>query len=222
MISTKYSLILVPNPRCASAALRVVLELAGERWLRYSQVKDEVVQSHGLGPWNACKKLVVVRRPLDRFLSACRFMWGWDRTQAEALPEEAAKIRELAFPIFVEWICGRINQNQAHPVFRRQVEYLAGEFDYVVAVHDLAQFFNFHQYGCLLHKNQSPKGMGIPGEKQVGKRERTLLLEAYAPDVKKFSNLLVWSPNQDMPRKLSGDCKSCRKRAERLKAKAAA
>lgn len=96
------------------------------------------------------------------------------------------------------------------PVFLQpQRNWLTSKFDLVLATHHIAEFFNQEGKVCCVRSNRFNTGPGSIRAHAGGEKTRALFAEVFKDDIDFLSRLIVWSPDPEKVRLVSGYCVEC-------------
>ncbi len=188
-------IILIGNPRCASQSIVEALKLEKVGNILPHATPEECFSMGTRSRfWKERKKLLVVRDPALRHLSA---------SDAE---EEG--LIDLKHPLTYK--------GKSHiRIFAPQVAWMTRRVDYLVGLPWLAEFFN-HMGWPTLHR----KGMLFFGHQRPHPTTEKLLTihQYYAYDYEVLNRTPIWHPEGKTRFLLRGDCVECDKKKERKNA----
>jgi len=186
------------------------------KWCKPSEARDIV----GEDVWRRAQKIVVVRLPVDRFVTGISLSLS---VTLETLREAGAS---EGFVEFIEsirdvssWVRGRLavkflsdkNLREHAPLWMHpQKDWLSAKFDTVIATHDIAEYLTTNKIGV-----NRPKRLNYGLNKVIlEKSEMKKFREIYPDDEATFSSLMVWSPKSKSVRLVTGYCTACTEKAK--------
>lgn len=193
--------ILLANPRCASTSIISSLHMeqvgeGGTSWLTLNEARSHVPRH----TWREADKILVLRDPCLRFLSALDLLYGAGSAGDLGMVEQAVADQERQE--VAEW------PRQLWP----QVLWVTGHVDYLVGLPWLHELWNHKGWRTLQGRNRLETSRShdhLPLEL----RHRVAML--YEEDYKWMARNPVWHPEGRTRFLLTGDCVTCDKLRQR-------
>jgi hypothetical protein len=224
-VSHLHKLILIENPRCANRSFAHMLQAEPlEQFARFANAAD-LKKDGGLPPeFEDYGVVVLVRNPLDRFVSAVRLTIS--KPCDEFTPEEVADYGGKAFENLalhlsdfqtltsateatIDWLK---TTNDWPTIFKSQLTSLAGSPDLVISVSKAAAFANAHpkfERGFTDIGFDQGLSLQVP---YIAAEFRQALNELLSEDVSSLKMQPVWSPQPNVRlTALGGGCGGCGK-----------
>lgn len=211
------NIILIENPLTGNCALIDGLSLsAGQnKWTLPKDARVEV----GKEAWTSATKIVLVREPVERLISGVALAL---RREPECLTNNGASPEFLSlidagkplndsasFTLFLDYLEAS-GFSGAPTWLQPQSLWLSAKFDFVIATHNIAEFFNATRMGkSIVRKHFLATCSAHPYAPRITPELRQRALAIYAEDADKFNRLLVWSPEAGGVRLISGYCAAC-------------
>ena len=222
-VSHLHKLILIENPRCANRSFADMLRAEPlEQFARFATAAD-LKKSGALPPeFEDYGVAVVVRNPLDRFVSAVRL--AISKPCDEFTPEEIVDYGGKAFENLalylsdfqtltsateatIEWLK---TADEWPTIFQSQIDFLAGDPDLVIALSTLATFANAHPH---FERGLPDIGFDQGLSHQVpyiAAEFRQPLNELLVDDLARLKTQPVWSPKPNVKlTAVGGGCGGC-------------
>jgi len=191
--------ILVENPRCGVERLAGYLNLARSS-LPPHATTQEARKAAGIIGWRERTKIISVRDPVERFVSAARAR-ARDARSLEGLdiddipPDNSLCESALALPA----------ESEDHRDFWPQIKWLTGKFDLILPLTSFAAFANSRQTGRRISPGNQYRYRSVSLSDEI----RQAIRERYAEDYEKFAKLPVWPSSPGNVVLLAGACKTC-------------
>ncbi len=207
-VSEEKKIVLVENPLTGNDSLGNALKLESELTLDKWAKPDECRKVLG-DQWKKFQKIVLVRPVEARFESGATLAFTKPDEFAGPLLDLILEMPEDATPAQRgAAILEHASKGGDLPEFMKpQSEWLKSHFNLVIASYSIAEWSNYSGvYSARSNKNVravGAKNAFIPDGGNV------ILRDLYADDYKLFETLLVWTPNKDAVRLVTGYCASC-------------
>lgn len=142
------------------------------------------------GTYPDYERIIILRRPLDRFLSCTR--WLWDHP--ELWPEGSSVLEKRGFEDFARWAC---DQDKLPVLYELQTAWVVsseagGHRITYVPTHKMAEWFNYHQCGCLCRRNVSSSSPRVPSLRYLPDTARGAIVSRYRKDFDYTDRVAVW------------------------------
>ena len=195
-LSKKHKILLIPNPRCATASICKSLQMKPVKGWDVHRPFIEFRRAH-FNTWENYTTMIVVRDPVQRFLSAC---------------ESTNTTPESMLPLLKNW---KECERRIPRIFQPQSSFLC-KIDLVIGLPWVAEFFN-HNLWPILKKDNMLHAPGRPRE--VSDEMREQIEEYYSADMELLGGgstaIPIWTPDESVPRFIWGDCSECAAKFQR-------
>ena len=219
-LSKAEKIILIENPLTGNDSFSRAFKLSGnEKWASPLDIREAEDTSK---IWDKFTKVILVRDPVDRFLSGCALLINSEEKELkelgvseEFLSDKLPKIKEASKEDKAITILEEIKGEEI-TFFLPQSNWLKSKFDLVICTRDLAQYFS----SLGLSVKRSPKFASSNGWEKVdfNRNDGELLKifsETYKADLELFETMLVWSAKPDKLRFVKGDCLPCEEKLKK-------
>lgn len=213
--------LLIENPLCGNTSFSKGLKLSDHPDLKKWSLPKECRSVLGEETWRSYTKYVLVREPIQRFLSGCVWSvlvdrdihrsWGADEDYIDFVEDLKSK-DVLATKRTQEFLRYLITKNfdgvptWLHP----QKLWLSAKFDIVIATHNIAEYFNNNFKNVSVRReNLLASDPGRDKQFLVPPEISHLVRELYPEDFNLFEKLLVWCPSEERVRLITGYCRTC-------------
>lgn len=215
-MKTGNGLILVENPLCGNDSVANALGIKDSmtKWVVPADGRKII----GKEKWESSTKIVLVRDPLTRFITACTLALNSTKEQLieHGAGEEIATListyegKDSEFANFILDNGEFVPSATSLPTyFLSQIIWLSCKFDLVLASHNIAEFFNVEGKVSVRKSNIIQRNPKLPRQATANEEARMKFRGIFEKDLKLFERLLVWSPNTDRVRLVQGYCATC-------------
>ena len=193
-------IILVENPRCGVESLARYLNLVRDSLMPQHATTAEARKAAGVVGWRERTKIISVRDPVERFVSAAKAR-ARDARMLEGLdiddipPDNLLCESALALP----------TDSEDYRDFWPQTKWLTGKFDLILPLTSFAAFANSRQSGRRISPGNQYRYRPVNLSDSI----REAIRNRYAEDYEKFAKLPVWPSSPGNVVLLAGACKTC-------------
>jgi hypothetical protein len=219
-ISKNGNALLIENPLCGNGSFTKALGLT-ERVAPVWTCPAVARKILGEDKWRDAVKFLLVREPVERFMSgASRALNSTEGDLIESGAGErfARSTIEIAeregtprskLKAFISLLGDELSGGEVPTYLKPQSDWVASMFNFVIATHDIAAWFNKDGKVSCNRSNRFFTDPSASVKITAGLDEVAALRRIYAQDFSLMDRLVVWSPAPGRIRRVGGYCPSC-------------